>query len=170
LLGWKHLELCWLCRVLCRVYQKVHDNHRCSDCDYPRRDVCSWIILSVKLERQEAEQKYLYMIYRILYHILHIIPGSGPISCHDIDTLHGPEWSKKGNGYFVERCRQIATHARKAAIAVNALGGSSSEKDASWTVNVTEMARTSELRISSLAWGGYYGLQFIHTLQELSLH
>jgi hypothetical protein len=46
--------------------------------------------------------------------------------------------------YFVERYRQITTHARKAMIAVNALDESSSEKDASWTVNVTERAMTSE--------------------------
>ena len=48
------------------------------------------------------------------------------------------------NRYFVERYRQITTHDRKAVIAVNALVESSSEKDASWTVNRTERERTSE--------------------------
>ena len=48
------------------------------------------------------------------------------------------------NRYLVERYSQITTHARKAVIAVNALVGFFSEKDASWTVNVAERATTSE--------------------------
>ena len=36
------------------------------------------------------------------------------------------------------------THARKAVLAVDALDESSSQKDASRTVNVTEWAKTSE--------------------------
>ena len=85
-----------------------------------------WIILSMKLERPEAEQVYLDLFNRILYHILHIIPGSGPTPCYGIDIPHGPKRSKKGNRYFVERYRQITTHARKAVTAVNALEPSSS--------------------------------------------
>ena len=86
----------------------------------------SWIILSVKVERQEAEQ-VLDFFNRILHHIHNIISSPGPTSCYGIDILHGPKRSKKGNRYFVERYHQIMTHARKAVIAVNALGESSSE-------------------------------------------
>ena len=75
--------------------------------------------------------------------MLDIIPGSGPTSCYGIDISHGPERSKKGN-IVVERWRQITTHARKAVTAVDALGKSASEKDASCNVNLAEMARTSE--------------------------
>ena len=44
----------------------------------------------------------------------------------------------------IRRKMQIRTHPRKAVIATNDLDESSSQKDASWTVNVTDRARTSE--------------------------
>ena len=68
----------------------------------------------------------------IFHHIIHIIPGSGPTLCYGVDISYGPKWSKKKE----LRC-QITTHA---VIAVNTLDKSqaSSQKDASWTVNVTE--------------------------------
>ena len=78
------------------------------------------------------------------FNISFISPGSGPASCYGIDISHGPKWSKKGNEYFVKRYRQKTTHARKFVIAINALDESSSEKDASCTVNVTEREMISE--------------------------
>ena len=50
--------------------------------------------------------------------------SSGPTSCYGIDFSHGSKWSKKGIGFFVERCRPM-THARKTVIAVDALNESS---------------------------------------------
>ena len=75
-----------------------------------------------------------------------MISRSGSVSCYGIDISHGPKRSKKGNKYSVERYRALrsTTHVRKALIAGNASDESSSEKDASWTMNGTEMARTSE--------------------------
>ena len=55
-----------------------------------------------------------------------MIPSSGPTSCYGIDISHGPKRSKKGNGYFVEKWRQITAHSRKVVIAVDALDESSS--------------------------------------------
>ena len=99
-------------------------------------------ILSVKLERLK-QSKYLDLFNRILQHIIHIVPGSRPTSCYGIDISHGPKRSKKRDRYVVEIYFK-ATHARKVLIAINALDESSSEKDASSTVNVTERATTSE--------------------------
>ena len=143
LLRWKHSKLCWLCRLLCQVYPKVHENHRCSDCDYPSQGMYSgqsW----VWNWKDRKQSKHFDLFNRIFHHIIHIIPGSGTTSCYDIDISHGPKRSKKGNRYFIERYRQITTHTRKAVIAVNALDESSSWNDASWTANATERARTLE--------------------------
>ena len=51
------------------------------------------------------------------------IPSSSPNSCYGIEISPAP---KRSNRYFVERCRQIITHVRKAVIAVNTLDESSS--------------------------------------------
>ena len=82
-------------------------------------------------KKDRKQSKYLDLFNRILQHILHIIPSFRPTSCYGIDISYGPKRSKRGNSYFEERCCQITTHARKAVIAVNALGESASEKDAS---------------------------------------